>query len=519
MVIILGSMAGYSFAKLEFPGRNFLFFGMLGGLMVPFEVLMIPLFILVVRMKLANTFPGIILPMAAGPFGIFVMRQYLLSIPDELLDAARVDGASEFTVFWRIVMPMSKPAVAALGTLIAIGAWNMFIWPLIVTSKEEMRVLTLAISILQLEYRGLYGTMMAAATVAFVPALAIFLLFQRYFVQGIALSDLRDSLGLCAPFGGAIRRRSRASKGVPLNYRSAILGCGPRGKRHAEVYPDIPNMDLVACCDLDGSRRDAFAKAFSIPATYAAVDEMVAREQLDVLHLVTQPDVRLDVIASAAEAGVAAVIVEKPLTLWPSEAVKIEELAARTGCKVIVNTQRRYFPQYAAIRDLIRSGRVGEVEFIRASTWGGPLAMGPHLLDLVVMVLDDEQPEAVWASAEGLEGYEWSHAAPSHVMATFWFPGERRVFWECSPRGLGTRGETEYWMHLHLDVWCTKGVIWAEQVGTGGIRYVVKPRSSASPQAGGTSPFPAREISRPQLLTGSMIHQNRTSAGWKLRCR
>ncbi|MCY3800770.1 MAG: carbohydrate ABC transporter permease [Chloroflexi bacterium] len=191
VVIILGSMAGYSFAKLEFPGRNFLFFGMLGGLMVPFEVLMIPLFILVVRMKLANTFPGIILPMAAGPFGIFVMRQYLLSIPDELLDAARVDGASEFTVFWRIVMPMSKPAVAALGTLIAIGAWNMFIWPLIVTSKEEMRVLTLAISILQLEYRGLYGTMMAAATVAFVPALAIFLLFQRYFVQGIALSGLK----------------------------------------------------------------------------------------------------------------------------------------------------------------------------------------------------------------------------------------------------------------------------------------------------------------------------------------
>ena len=190
-VIILGSMAGYSFAKLEFPGRNLLFFGMLGGLMVPFEVIIIPLFVLVVRMKMANSFPGIILPMAAGPFGIFVMRQYLLSIPDELLDAARVDGANEFTVFWRIVMPMSKPAVAALGTLIAIGAWNLFIWPLVVTSKEEMRVLTLAISILQLEYRGLYGTMMAAATVAFVPALAIFLLFQRYFVQGIALSGLK----------------------------------------------------------------------------------------------------------------------------------------------------------------------------------------------------------------------------------------------------------------------------------------------------------------------------------------
>jgi ABC-type glycerol-3-phosphate transport system permease component len=191
LVIIFGSMAGYAFAKHQFPGRNFIFYALLAGLMVPFEVLIIPLFVMIVKMKMANTYAGIILPMAAGPFGVFVMRQYLMSIPDELLDAARIDGAGEFAIFWRIVMPMSKPAIAALGTLIAIGAWNAFIWPLVVTSREEMRVLTLAISILQLEYRGLYGTMMAAATVAFVPALAIFLSFQRYFVQGIALSGIK----------------------------------------------------------------------------------------------------------------------------------------------------------------------------------------------------------------------------------------------------------------------------------------------------------------------------------------
>lgn len=191
IVVLFGSMAGYAFAKLSFPGRNKIFVGLLGGLMVPFEVLLIPLFVLVVRMKLSNTYPGIILPLAAGPFGVFVMRQYLLSIPDELLDAARVDGANEFTVFWRIVMPASKPAVAALGTLIAIGTWNAFIWPLLATSGEEHRVLTLAIALLQLEYRGLYGTMMAAATWAFIPALIIFLLFQRYFVQGITLSGIK----------------------------------------------------------------------------------------------------------------------------------------------------------------------------------------------------------------------------------------------------------------------------------------------------------------------------------------
>ena len=96
--------------------------------------------------------------------------------------------------------------------------------------------------------------------------------------------------------------------------------------------------------------------------------------------------------------------------------------------------------------------------------------MGPHLMDLALMVLDDEQPESVWAAAEGLEGYEWNHPAPSHVMATYWFPGNKRLFWECSPRGLGTRRETEYWMHLHLDIWCTGGVIWAEQVGTWGYQ-------------------------------------------------
>ena len=118
-----------------------------------------------------------------------------------------------------------------------------------------------------------------------------------------------------------------------MNYRSAIVGCGPRGKHHAEVYPDIPNMDLIACCDLDGTRRDEFAKAFSIPATYADVDEMVANERPDVVHLVTQPDVRLDVIASAAEAGVAAVIVEKPLTLWPSEALRSRNLRRARAAK------------------------------------------------------------------------------------------------------------------------------------------------------------------------------------------
>jgi predicted dehydrogenase len=253
-------------------------------------------------------------------------------------------------------------------------------------------------------------------------------------------------------------------------YRSAILGCGPRAGNHAEVYPDIDNMNLVACCDLDAGRLDDFAERYSISGRYADFEAMIAAEKPDVLHVVTQPNVRLEVIQGAAEAGVPAIIVEKPLSLWPMETAEIRDLAERTGCKIAVNTQRRYFPQYHALRQLLKSGELGEVEFVRASTWGGPLAMGPHMMDLALMVLDDPAPESVWATAEGLEGYEWSHAAPSHLMATYWLPHNARLFYECSPRGLGNRRETRYWMHLDLDICCSNGMAWAQQCGTWGYQ-------------------------------------------------
>lgn len=191
IVVFLGALAGYAFAQLPFPGRNLIFYLMLGGLMIPFEVLIVPLFVIIVRLQWVNTYQGIVLPMAAGPLGIFIMRQFLLSIPGELLDAARIDGSSEFGIFWRIVLPISKPALAALAALIFLGAWNAFLWPLIATTKEEVRVLPLAIALLQLEYSGVYGMMMAMATLTFAPPLVTFLAFQKYFVQGITLSGLK----------------------------------------------------------------------------------------------------------------------------------------------------------------------------------------------------------------------------------------------------------------------------------------------------------------------------------------
>ena len=211
-----------------------------------------------------------------------------------------------------------------------------------------------------------------------------------------------------------------------------------------------------------------FADEFQVEHRYDDYSTMIREIQPDVLHVVTPPSIRFKPIRFAALAGVQAIIVEKPLALNPQECRAIWEVSKRTSCKVAVNTQGRYRPQSARMRELLASGELGELEFVRASTYGGPLAMGPHLMDTLLFVLGDVKPQAVWAAAEGLEGYEWDHGAPSHVMATYWFPDEVQVFFECSPRGMGTRGESGYWLNMHLDFWCSEGRMWASQSDTWG---------------------------------------------------
>ncbi|MCC6945256.1 MAG: carbohydrate ABC transporter permease [Thermomicrobiales bacterium] len=192
IVVLTSAMAGYALAKIPFPGRHALFLTLLTGLMIPFEVVLIPLFVIIVKLEVANTFLGIILPMCASPFGIFVMRNFLLSMPNDLLDAARIDGDSEFGIFWRIVLPLSRPALAALSTIIFITSWSAFLWPLLASSSKETRTLPVAVSMAnQLGFSANYGMMMAAATVTFVPALIIYLLFQRYFIEGITMTGLK----------------------------------------------------------------------------------------------------------------------------------------------------------------------------------------------------------------------------------------------------------------------------------------------------------------------------------------
>ncbi len=189
--LLICSMAGYAFAKFRFPGRDKLFIGLLGTLMVPGQITMIPVFLLLNKLRLLNSFPGLILPGLASAFSIFFMRQFIRTIPDELLEAARIDGASERYIFFKIVLPLCKPALATLGIFNFTGSWNSFLWPLIIASSEKMYTLPVAIANLGGQYQTDYGLQMAGAVVVIVPIIIVFLFAQKYFIKGITLSGLK----------------------------------------------------------------------------------------------------------------------------------------------------------------------------------------------------------------------------------------------------------------------------------------------------------------------------------------
>lgn len=184
--VLTSALAAYAFARLRFPGRDALFLMYLATLMIPGQVTVIPNFILMRYLGWINTYQGLIIPTAFTAFGTFLLRQYFLSIPRELEEAARVDGAGYFEIWWRIIMPLASPAIATLGVFSFMGAWNSFLWPFIMVSTSEMRTLTVALRSLQTEYGTEWGMMMAGSLIAMLPMLAIFLSAQRYFVRGIA---------------------------------------------------------------------------------------------------------------------------------------------------------------------------------------------------------------------------------------------------------------------------------------------------------------------------------------------
>ncbi len=192
--LVICSMLGYALAKMDFPGKRVLFLLVLGVLMVPSIALLVPQFVLVSNMRLVNTYLGLILPSLALvlPFGVFLMRQYISGLPDELIDAARVDGAGEFRIFAQVIAPLTTPALATLGILTFLGSWNSFLWPLVVAQTEDKYTLPVALALYSVgQNRTQYGLLMAGAVVVVVPVLLVFIALQRYFVQGIAMTGIK----------------------------------------------------------------------------------------------------------------------------------------------------------------------------------------------------------------------------------------------------------------------------------------------------------------------------------------
>jgi multiple sugar transport system permease protein len=190
--LLFCSMLGYALAKLHFGGRDKIFLLVMATLMVPSTVTLVPLFVLMSALGLVNSYPALILPFAAGPFGVFLMRQFMLGIPDDLIEAARIDGASEFGTFFRVVLPISIAPLATLGILTFLSSWNNFLWPLVVSSSERMYTLPVAVATFAVGQNATdYGLLMAGSTILVLPVLIVFLALQRYFQPGIATTGIK----------------------------------------------------------------------------------------------------------------------------------------------------------------------------------------------------------------------------------------------------------------------------------------------------------------------------------------
>lgn len=188
--LLTSSLAAFAFARLRFRGRDTLFLLYLATLMIPFPVTLIPNFIVIRFLGWVDTFRALILPPSFSPFSTFLLRQFFLTIPRDLDDAARIDGASSFDIWWRIILPLSQPALATLAIFTFMGQWNDFLWPLVVTNSLEMRTLPVGLSSFQSRYAIQWHLLMAGSTIALLPVVVLFILGQRYFIQGITLTGM-----------------------------------------------------------------------------------------------------------------------------------------------------------------------------------------------------------------------------------------------------------------------------------------------------------------------------------------
>ncbi|MFC1737089.1 carbohydrate ABC transporter permease [Candidatus Hydrogenedentota bacterium] len=193
LTLFFCSLAGFAFAKYRFRGDRILFlFGVMGALMVPFQVLLVPLFALMCKLHLIDTYWAVIAPGACGAFGVFLMRQFMVGVPNDLIDAARIDGCSEFGIYCRVALPLVKPALGALTIFTFLRSWNGFLWPMIVLSDDGKFTLPLGLAQLIGLYEKEYGVLMAGTIFAMLPIVVLFLVMQKEFVEGITIGALKE---------------------------------------------------------------------------------------------------------------------------------------------------------------------------------------------------------------------------------------------------------------------------------------------------------------------------------------
>jgi multiple sugar transport system permease protein len=190
--LLINSMAGYAFAKYRFKGRDSIFKLLITSMVIPAQVTMLPLFLMLNKMGLINTYMGVIIPGMAGIFGIFLIRQYALSIPDSLIEAARIDGASDFRIYWFLILPLCKPILITLAIFTFMGTWNDFLWPLVVMTDDSMYTLPVAIANLSGEHVQDTELMMAGSVITVAPVLILFSAVQKYYISGIMAGGLKE---------------------------------------------------------------------------------------------------------------------------------------------------------------------------------------------------------------------------------------------------------------------------------------------------------------------------------------
>lgn len=189
---VMSCLAGFSLAKYSYLGRDYAFLAILSTLMLPVQVILVPLYLVVRDLGWLDSYQGLIIPQAVTAFGIFLMRQHISTIPDDYLDAARMDGASELGILWWVIVPMSKPALAAVAIFSFLGNWDSLLWPLVVVTRDNLRTLPLGISLFFSEYASTYNQALAVAIVVMLPVLIVFVVMQRQFIEGLARSGLRS---------------------------------------------------------------------------------------------------------------------------------------------------------------------------------------------------------------------------------------------------------------------------------------------------------------------------------------